>query len=760
MGHTSIIIVIHDLPGLPQPRRCNLHSLPRHSGLLRIHPTMGCMIVGMLLAVSNVRAEFVAPITDPAAVNSNAASDSGDDKLPCLATDGNGNWVCVWDSKDDLGATIGGDEDILFARSVNNGATWSAVAALNSNAATDSGKDLYPSVAADGQGNWVVVWESEDDLGTTIGTDDDILWSRSVNNGVTWSAVAALNHNAATDSEKDADNQRPYVATDGAATSTWVVVWASKNDLGTNGTEGDIFFTRSTDSGATWANTTTLNSNASTDSGEDKTPAIATDGSNNWVVVWDSKDDLSSTIGGDEDILASRSTDNGATWTTVEAFNTNADSDTGKDITPFVASDQSCSWIAVWDSEDSLGSTIGTDNDILNAGFDLGLFLFEHDAGQQPDAFTNQNGETDAELFCFQLDRAEGTETITQLVFTLTNIDGLTNGDWAGVEIVVDTNGDGDIGAGETTTVGGAGVVNQGAGTITFSTSFNVSSATNYILRADFADLSIGDTVSIDLEKSNITTTACSVTGSTTTAKHIEGDCYMQHYASWAGTLNQTWQVKDLSGSPYNVPANAILEVAVQNWDTGDAREGGVREVGSSLDRIFDLHRAEHDGVDVVVMHVEADSSSQIEHYAQDITDIDFVLLGYWTCGRYVETFESFSAGADTSWEDHALDSYDVPSGSVAEIVLVNTKNDTEYEAGVRTNGSSLQRKFDIHEGDGGLDMFSLFVETDSTTNAMIEAYAESDANIDFVLVGYWRIPPSSFTEKFNDIGSPTTDAT
>jgi len=61
----------------------------------------------------------------------------------------------------------------------DNVATWTAPAALNTNAATDSGWDWGPQVTTDGGGNWVAVWRSTDTLGGTIGTDDDILFSCS-----------------------------------------------------------------------------------------------------------------------------------------------------------------------------------------------------------------------------------------------------------------------------------------------------------------------------------------------------------------------------------------------------------------------------------------------------------------------------------------------------------------------------------------------------------------------------------------------------
>jgi hypothetical protein len=155
-----------------------------------------------------------------------------------VTTDGAGNWLAVWRSNDSLGGTIGTDWDILVARSTNNGVTWTAPAALNTNAATDSGGDHSPQVTTDGLGRWVAVWESDDSLGGTIGTDFDILVARSTDNGVTWTAPAALNHNAATDSE---DDWWPQVTTDGAG--HWVAVWQLLGyPAGPLGEDADILY--------------------------------------------------------------------------------------------------------------------------------------------------------------------------------------------------------------------------------------------------------------------------------------------------------------------------------------------------------------------------------------------------------------------------------------------------------------------------------------------------------------------------------------
>ena len=128
---------------------------------------------------------FRQPITwtAPAALNTNATTDTGLDGFifgpPQLTTDNAGSWVAVWMSQENLGGTIGTDNDILVARSTDNGATWSAPVALNTNATTDAGADNFPQVTTDGAGKWVAVWTSDENLGGTIGTDLDILVAAS-----------------------------------------------------------------------------------------------------------------------------------------------------------------------------------------------------------------------------------------------------------------------------------------------------------------------------------------------------------------------------------------------------------------------------------------------------------------------------------------------------------------------------------------------------------------------------------------------------
>jgi len=278
-----------------------------------------------------------------------------------VATDGAGHWVAVWHSSNKLGGRSGRDYDILFSRSTDNGSTWTPPATLNTNAATDVGDDLEPVVRTDETGVWITIWDSDETSGGQYGLDRDIFFSRSTDNGETWSPPAPLNLNAAQDWGKD---DEPRLATDGS--SSWVAVWSSTDTLGNRiGGDPDILVAHSTDKGQTWTHPVPLNNNAATDKGFDSSPDIVTDASGRWLAAWSAGGSGLQGIGNDRDILIAHSDDDGATWSDAAPLNSNATSDTNSDWTPRLASDGRGHWVAVWSSADGLGDTIGVDRDIL-----------------------------------------------------------------------------------------------------------------------------------------------------------------------------------------------------------------------------------------------------------------------------------------------------------------------------------------------------------------------------------------------------------
>src|SRR5690242_2961777 len=136
---------------------------------------IGVFVVLITNAWSIASTPFGAPFTAPSIVNTNAASDTGHDATPDIATDGQGVWVVVWQSTENLGGAIGSDTDIFVARSLNNGQTWSAPAVLNTNASNDgTADDANPHIFTDGAGHWLCAWESKATI-AGAGPDRDIL---------------------------------------------------------------------------------------------------------------------------------------------------------------------------------------------------------------------------------------------------------------------------------------------------------------------------------------------------------------------------------------------------------------------------------------------------------------------------------------------------------------------------------------------------------------------------------------------------------
>jgi hypothetical protein len=283
----------------------------------------------------------------PQPLNSNAATDAGrNDYYPNLATDGNGTWIAVWASRNLGGGPFGDDMDIFFARSTDHGTTWSDPTAIDPAAASDDLHDSSPVVYTDGSGHWLAAWESWD---TGATSDIDLLYVVSTN-GLDWSPPAPFNSDHATDPERDHDDA-PHIAAE--PDGPWVAVWQKGRDYGD---EHDIYFSRSEDHGATWAPLAYLHASMVDDPGDDIVPRIASDGAGNLVVTWKTDNLVGSNGVADGDIHVSCSSDNGMSWSSPAALNTDASSDDLYDIEGTVATDRAGLWIAVWYRELSPGA--------------------------------------------------------------------------------------------------------------------------------------------------------------------------------------------------------------------------------------------------------------------------------------------------------------------------------------------------------------------------------------------------------------------
>jgi len=122
-----------------------------------------------------------------------------------------------------------------------------------------------------------------------------------------------------------------------------VAVTASVN--GDFGPDSDIVITRSTDNGTTWSNVSLL---LADDTDADVSPVVATDKNGNWIVVW-SSDRAADTTNNNFDIFYSTSTNNGEQWSEAESLNEWAAADAHDDNTPQVSINDD-NWVVIWSS--------------------------------------------------------------------------------------------------------------------------------------------------------------------------------------------------------------------------------------------------------------------------------------------------------------------------------------------------------------------------------------------------------------------------
>ena len=117
------------------------------------------------------------------------------------------------------------------------------------------------------------------------------------------------------------------------------------------------------------------------------------------------------------------------------------------------------------------------------------------------------------------------------------------------------------------------------------------------------------------------------------------------------------------------VPPNSVMEVLVLSSNptsSPDHRRGGVREVGSTLDRVLDIHSQQvgcHSPQHAFgeKMYVNVDNHGNIEYYAQSSendatsTTIQFKVIGYWTGVTFKEDYKLLTVSSVNTWEEKEI---------------------------------------------------------------------------------------------------------
>jgi hypothetical protein len=246
--------------------------------------------------------------------------------VPAVAADASGNFVVVWSSDLQDGSGPG----VFGQRYDSAGAPLGPEFRVNSYTTI---AQRYPDVAADMSGNFVVVWDSNAQDGSSFG----VFGQRYASSG------APLGPEFRVNTYTTNGQLRPSVASD--SMGNFVVVWENAEDGALSG----VFGQRYASSGATLG--PEFRVNTYTTNGQ-YIPAVAADSSGNFVVAWYSL----TQDGSDHGVFGQRYASSGAPLGAEFRVNTHTPNNQWR---PAVAADSAGNFVIVWHSGYQDGSSYG-----------------------------------------------------------------------------------------------------------------------------------------------------------------------------------------------------------------------------------------------------------------------------------------------------------------------------------------------------------------------------------------------------------------
>ena len=251
----------------------------------------------------------------------------GANLYPFIKFDGHGHGVAMWQ----YSPLQAGQSDlhfkIMICHSLDNGTSWSAPVYLHANPDTNPiSSETYPSMANDGQRNWIVLWHD----------GGKIQCARSSDNGTTWTPTATLTVDGLNMGFSPDANAR--IDTDGQG--TWITTWI-RSDYSDTPRNTAVMISRSLDNGISWSTPLMVSDRDSSNYIQIFESALATDGAGNWVALWPDYEPVSRNMR----IMATHSGDNGKTWSAPMYF---ADSNTMGYTGLRVTTDKKGHWLAAW----------------------------------------------------------------------------------------------------------------------------------------------------------------------------------------------------------------------------------------------------------------------------------------------------------------------------------------------------------------------------------------------------------------------------
>ena len=260
---------------------------------------------------------------------------------PAAAADPSGNFVVVWQGLGQDGSLLG----IFGQRYASTGVPLGPEFRVNTNTI---GTQALPDVASDAFGNFVVVWQSNQDAPANFGIFGQL--SASIFGQRYASTGAPLGPEFRVNTYTTNDQFVPSVAAD--PSGNFVVVWSSYGQDGSNGSFG-IYGQRFASTGAPLGPEFRVNTYTTNDQ---FVPSVAADPSGNFVVVWSSYGQDGSNFG----IFGQRFASTGAPLS--PEFRVNTYTTNGQFIDPSgnaVAQDAPGNFVVVWTGTLQDGSATG-----------------------------------------------------------------------------------------------------------------------------------------------------------------------------------------------------------------------------------------------------------------------------------------------------------------------------------------------------------------------------------------------------------------
>ena len=306
----------------------------------------------LLLGLGALRpADFTSATSGPVPsfLNTDYATDNRRDDRVSLAGDGAGHWIALWNTWQ---TGIGPANAVYRSSSSDDGATWSAPLPLGAVISETDNAPQPPTITTDRSGTWIATWATQASLVPGDGNDYDLVYRRSFDNGATWTAPAPLDSSVLANADQGAGSVGIAFGD-----SAWIAIWSGADA----NNDADIFVSRSTDGGATWSAQAFLSPSEAHPAQGDSDQVLATDGSGSWMAAWHAAVGGGPVVGVLDVLLVARSGDNGLTWT--DPVELSPGGTPARGYAPKLATDGMGTWGISWNqiSTRELFTSVSTD---------------------------------------------------------------------------------------------------------------------------------------------------------------------------------------------------------------------------------------------------------------------------------------------------------------------------------------------------------------------------------------------------------------